>query len=124
MEFKKRLVETEFISKSKCLVLREFVCKLIDLQSFTFISTLLILSNTVTLAMDRYPISRAEQNALEQANLVFTITFAVEMVLKLIGYGLKKYVSDSLNIFDAVIVIISLTESILDSVSINLSSGR
>ena len=77
-------------------------------------STLLILSNTITLAMDRYPISRAEQIALEQANLVFTFTFAGEMVLKLFGYGLKKYVSDSLNIFDAVIVIISVTENILD----------
>jgi hypothetical protein len=74
--------------------------------------------------MDRYPISKQEQAALEQANLVFTFTFAVEMVLKLFGYGVRKYIADGLNIFDGVIVIISLTESILDLVSINMSSGR
>jgi hypothetical protein len=73
--------------------------------------------------MDRYPISRSDASALEEANLVFTIGFALEMVLKLIGYGFFKYAKDGLNIFDATIVIVSLTESILDSVHISLSSG-
>ena len=45
------------------------------------------------------------------------------MIIKLIGYGFIKYCNDGLNIFDAAIVIISLTESILDSVHISFTSG-
>lgn len=57
------------------------------------------------------------------ANLVFTIAFAFEMFIKLLGYGFIKYCSDGLNIFDAIIVIVSLTESILASVNISFTSG-
>lgn len=97
--------------------------KVIDTTAFTVLSTLFILANTVTLSMDRYPMPESEIAALELANLVFTIAFAIEMFLKLIGYGVYKYCSDGLNIFDAAIVIVSLTESILDSADITLSSG-
>ena len=50
---------------------------------------------------------------LEIANTVFTIWFLVEFLLKLIGSGLKNYLRDSFNIFDAIIVIFSVIELIL-----------
>jgi hypothetical protein len=61
------------------------------IRSFLFIviTTLLILANTVTLALDRYPISVNEVNKLEFANLIFTILFILEMVILLFGYGVK-----------------------------------
>lgn len=46
---------------------------------------------------------------------MFTIIFALEMVLKLLGLGLKDYVKDGFNIFDAVIVVFSLFELMGDS---------
>ena len=46
------------------------------------------------------------------------------MVIKLFGFGFKKYVSDGFNIFDGVIVIISLLELFLASESSGLSVLR
>ena len=40
--------------------------------------------------------------------MVFSIIFAVEMLLKLAAYGLVKYVSDGFNVFDGLIVILRL----------------
>merc|ERR1719197_1517543 len=41
-------------------------------------------------------------------NLFFVIVFTVEMVLKLIGFGLRQYMNDSWNVFDGFIVVGSL----------------
>ena len=41
---------------------------------------------------------------------MFTIVFALEMVLKLFGLGIRKYLSDGFNIFDGIIVLLSLVE--------------
>lgn len=57
----------------------------LDSQWFTLITTMAILANLITLAMDRHPISNKEKAALETANLAFTIVFAVEMAMKLLG---------------------------------------
>lgn len=49
------------------------------------------------------------------ANIVFTILFAIEMILSLIGLGLVEYVKSGFNIFDAVIVIVSVFDLIMMS---------
>lgn len=41
---------------------------------------------------------------------MFTIIFTIEVVLKLVGLGVRDYCADRFNIFDAVIVIVSLLE--------------
>lgn len=48
--------------------------------------------------------------AQDIGNVLFTIVFALEMVLKLFGLGIKKYVADNFNVFDGIIVIVSLVE--------------
>ncbi len=80
---------------------------------FNFIVLLAILGNTVVLALDRHPIPWEEYQALENANLALYCFFLVEMVLKLIGLGLKGYTSDRFNIFDGVIVLFSTIEIII-----------
>ncbi len=52
---------------------------------------------------------------LTSLNLFFTVLFALEMVSKLIGMGPKEYVRDTFNIFDGVIVILSIVELLVDS---------
>lgn len=47
------------------------------------------------------------------ANLFFTVIFAVEMLLKLYGFGCNKYVQDNFNNFDAFIVIMSYVELVV-----------
>ena len=48
--------------------------------------------------------------AQDIANIVFTVLFALEMVLSMIGLGIKEYCNDGFNIFDAIIVLLSLVD--------------
>ncbi|EPQ10885.1 Voltage-dependent T-type calcium channel subunit alpha-1I [Myotis brandtii] len=49
-------------------------------------------------------------NVLEICNVVFTSMFALEMLLKLAAFGLFDYLRNPYNIFDSIIVIISIWE--------------
>jgi len=73
-----------------------------------------ILINTITLSLDRFPISDSESFIHEKINSISTFVFIVEMLIKIIGLGLKTYLSDSMNLFDCVVCIVSLIEFILN----------
>lgn len=53
------------------------------------------------------------ESLMESANSLFTWIFIVELMLKLIAFGISKYVSDTMNIFDGVIVLFSLFEMLV-----------
>jgi len=78
---------------------------------FGAVINLLIILNTIVLATDRYPISDLETKISEYINLVFTISFFFEMIIKLFGLGIKQYVKDRFNLFDMVIVLLSLADT-------------
>ena len=69
-----------------------------------------ILINSVIMAIDHYGISKKTESNLYYANMVLTIVFAIEMVVKIFGLGIKEYLRDGFNIFDATIIIIGLLE--------------
>jgi voltage-dependent calcium channel L type alpha-1D len=73
----------------------------------------LILLNTLSLASEHYEEDPAVTETNVVANLFFTVIFAVEMVLKLYGFGCKKYVADNFNNFDAFIVTMSYVELVV-----------
>ena len=81
--------------------------------SFTLFITLLIIANTVVLALDKYPEDPQEKKISEILNEVFTWAFVIEMVIKLFGLGFKDYAKDSFNLFDALIVVLSIVDMIL-----------
>jgi len=85
--------------------------------------TIAIIVNTFLLALDRYPISKKDQTMLEEFNVVLTWVFIVEMVIKLNGFGIKGYLSDSFNIFDGTVVMISVFEMILEAVLGGFKAG-
>lgn len=72
--------------------------------------TLCIILNTVVLALDRYPITKSETFLLEMLNLVFSLIFFLEMIIKLIGLGIRGYFKDAFNSFDCFIVVISCVD--------------
>lgn len=78
----------------------------------TFIN-LTIIANTIVLAQDRFNIDPKTLQKLENANLVFFTVFAIEMVLKIIGLGFRIYAHDNFNLFDALIVGVSLIDILL-----------
>lgn len=85
--------------------------------------TVAIIVNTFLLALDRYPISKKDQTMLEDFNVVLTWVFIVEMFIKINGFGIKGYLSDSFNIFDGTVVMISVFEMILEAVLGGFKAG-
>ena len=83
---------------------------LVTSVSFNFFIFLLILANTATLAAYHYDESDEQIFVLQVFNEIFTWTFFLEMILKIIGLGFKNYRKDGYNLFDAVIVVISLVD--------------
>lgn len=69
-----------------------------------------IILNTVALAMEYDGMSAQYSQVLSDFNLVFTALFAAELVVKLIGLGFWDYVRDKFNLFDALVVAMSLVE--------------
>ncbi|XP_041087621.1 sodium channel protein type 4 subunit alpha B-like [Polyodon spathula] len=72
--------------------------------------TICIVLNTLFMAMEHYPMSLDFENVLVVGNLVFTGIFAAEMVFKLIALDPYYYFQTGWNIFDSIIVTLSLVE--------------
>ncbi|KAH0626962.1 hypothetical protein JD844_002291 [Phrynosoma platyrhinos] len=72
--------------------------------------TICIVLNTVFMAMEHYPMTEEFDNVLTVGNLVFTGIFTAEMVLKLIALDPYEYFQVGWNIFDSIIVTLSLVE--------------
>lgn len=62
------------------------------------------------MSMEHYDQDDNLTNAINYGNSTLTCIFACEMVLKLFGYGIKAYVKDGFNDFDAIVVIVGLLE--------------
>mmetsp|Transcript_12187 Transcript_12187/g.18831 ORF Transcript_12187/g.18831 Transcript_12187/m.18831 type:complete len:342 (+) Transcript_12187:637-1662(+) len=83
---------------------------------FNALITFIIVLNTIALSMEKYPEhdpNTTTARILTVGNLVFTIIFTIEVILKLIGLGVRGYSSDTFNLFDAFIVMVSLMEMAL-----------
>ncbi|XP_005393346.1 PREDICTED: sodium channel protein type 9 subunit alpha [Chinchilla lanigera] len=78
--------------------------------------TICIVLNTLFMAMEHHPMTDEFKNVLAVGNLVFTGIFAAEMVLKLIAMDPYKYFQVGWNIFDSLIVTLSLVELFLADV--------
>ena len=48
--------------------------------------------------------------ALETINIIFVSIFGMEVVIKLLGYGVTTYLSEGQNVFDGLIVIVRYTK--------------
>lgn len=75
----------------------------------TFIAAIII-ANTILLAMDSYPPNAIMNKRVELANLVCSVVFFFEMMIKLIGLGFKGYLMDPMNQFNCVIVLTSIVD--------------
>ncbi|XP_070813040.1 sodium channel protein type 2 subunit alpha isoform X2 [Pituophis catenifer annectens] len=72
--------------------------------------TICIVLNTLFMAMEHYPMTQQFNNVLSVGNLVFTGIFTAEMFLKIIAKDPYYYFQEGWNIFDGIIVSLSLME--------------
>ena len=71
---------------------------------------LCVILNTITLATDGLI---EDSPIINKMGFAFTYIFTLEMIIKLLGFGVVGYVKDKMNCFDAFIVILSLVEMIV-----------
>ncbi|CAM1312536.1 CACNA1G (predicted) [Pycnogonum litorale] len=76
-------------------------------QNFILLS---ILVNTLSMGIEYHNQPDELTVAVETSNMVFTGIFAFEMLLKIIADGFFGYLSNGFNLFDGVIVVLSLIE--------------
>uniref|UniRef100_A0A671VPJ1 Calcium voltage-gated channel subunit alpha1 I n=1 Tax=Sparus aurata TaxID=8175 RepID=A0A671VPJ1_SPAAU len=69
-----------------------------------------ILINTISMGIEHHEQPEELTNVLEICNIVFTSMFSLEMILKITAFGSFSYLRNPYNVFDGVIVIISVCE--------------
>ena len=78
--------------------------------------TLCVLVNTIGMGMEAYDMDAKLKADLDLMNDIFTWIFIVELVIKLLARGVKKYVSEKFNLLDGGVVLLSIVEIIMNSV--------
>ncbi|NXY60401.1 CAC1G protein, partial [Callaeas wilsoni] len=84
--------------------------KIVDSKYFGRGIMVAILINTLSMGIEYHEQAKELTNALEISNIVFTSLFALEMLLKVLVYGPFGYIKNPYNIFDGIIVVISVWE--------------
>uniref|UniRef100_A0A8D0E689 Voltage-dependent L-type calcium channel subunit alpha n=1 Tax=Salvator merianae TaxID=96440 RepID=A0A8D0E689_SALMN len=90
---------------------------------FEYLMFFLITLNTICLGMQHYNQSETMNQISDVLNVVFTILFTVEMILKLTAFKAKGYFGDPWNVFDFLIVIGSIIDVILSQIDTILASS-
>nr|AAP20106.1 voltage-sensitive sodium channel alpha-subunit [Pediculus humanus] len=98
------------------LKFQEFVALLVFDPFVELFITLCIVVNTLFMALDHHDMDKDMDRALKSGNYFFTATFAIEATLKLIAMSPKFYFQEGWNIFDFIIVALSLLELGLENV--------
>eukprot|EP00058_Branchiostoma_floridae_P000986 XP_002586474.1 hypothetical protein BRAFLDRAFT_287750 [Branchiostoma floridae] len=84
-------------------------------QAFEVVIMAFIMFNMLTMMMEHEGSSQKFKDILEKINLVFIAVFTGEMVWKMIAFG-PKYFSQGWNIFDFVVVVMSIITQGLEDV--------
>ncbi|NXH51612.1 SCN5A protein, partial [Rhabdornis inornatus] len=92
-----------------------FLFDIVTSQMFDVVIMGLICLNMVTMMVETYEQSETKTNILSKINILFVTIFTAECVLKLLALR-QYYFSNAWNIFDLVVVIMSLVALLLSSI--------
>ena len=113
---------TEF--KGKMILARKYLVLFIQSSFCENFFLLVVLVNTVVLSLYGYLNTSNQIATLDTINSDLTFIFIAEMGLKIIGYGVLGYVMNLMNIFDGAIVVVSVIDLLVSSVTTNISAFR
>ena len=100
--------------------------KIVNSKLYNFVIFSFIIANSSALAAEDYSMSTKRQIILSALNDVFTWVFTADMLVKILGLGFNNFINDSFNVFDSIVVSLSIIEWVL-SHTLNtaaLSSSR
>uniref|UniRef100_A0A4W6F591 Voltage-dependent L-type calcium channel subunit alpha n=1 Tax=Lates calcarifer TaxID=8187 RepID=A0A4W6F591_LATCA len=90
---------------------------------FEYLMFFLIMLNTLCLGMQHCNQSDHVTKLSDTLNLIFTVLFTVEMILKLMAFKARGYFGDPWNVFDFIIVVGSVVDVILSEVDTALAAS-
>ncbi|XP_040050364.2 voltage-dependent L-type calcium channel subunit alpha-1D isoform X24 [Gasterosteus aculeatus] len=96
----------------------------VNSTGFEYVMFVLIILNTLCLAIQHHGQSHLFNYAMDILNMVFTGVFTVEMILKLIAFKPRNYFADAWNTFDALIVVGSVVDIAITEVNNTEDSAR
>ncbi|XP_016316607.1 voltage-dependent L-type calcium channel subunit alpha-1D-like isoform X6 [Sinocyclocheilus anshuiensis] len=96
----------------------------VNSTGFEYVMFVLIVLNTLCLAIQHQGQSRFFNYGMDILNMVFTGVFAVEMILKLVAFKPKHYFADAWNTFDALIVVGSIVDIAITEINNTEGSAR
>uniref|UniRef100_A0A8C8A2X0 Voltage-dependent L-type calcium channel subunit alpha n=1 Tax=Oryzias sinensis TaxID=183150 RepID=A0A8C8A2X0_9TELE len=91
----------------------------VNSTGFEYVMFVLIILNTLCLAIQHYGQSHLFNYAMDILNMVFTGVFTVEMILKLIAFKPRNYFADAWNTFDALIVVGSVVDIAITEINVS-----
>ncbi|XP_054027181.1 sodium channel protein type 5 subunit alpha [Dryobates pubescens] len=94
---------------------QRFLFDIVTCQVFDVVVMFLICLNMVIMMVETYEQSEMKTNILNKFNILFIAIFTAECVLKLVALR-QYYFSNAWNIFDLVVVIMSLVASLLSGI--------
>uniref|UniRef100_A0A672IEZ9 Voltage-dependent L-type calcium channel subunit alpha n=1 Tax=Salarias fasciatus TaxID=181472 RepID=A0A672IEZ9_SALFA len=86
---------------------------------FEYLMFFLIMLNTLCLGMQHCSQSENVTKLSNTLNLIFTVLFTVEMILKLLAFKARGYFGDPWNVFDFIIVVGSVVDVILSEINVS-----
>jgi len=89
---------------------KRFLYSLVSSKAFNNLVTCVIILNTVILASDHYPSTPVFDTNINAANFTCTLFFLLDMLLKMAALGIREYCNSGFNLFDALIVLMSIIE--------------
>ncbi|XP_012271946.2 voltage-dependent T-type calcium channel subunit alpha-1H [Orussus abietinus] len=89
---------------------RRWIKKLVEHKYFQQGILLAILINTLSMGIEYHNQPDELTVIVEISNIVFSAVFAIEMLLKIIAEGPFGYISNGFNVFDGVVVVLSVVE--------------
>ncbi|XP_051987465.1 voltage-dependent T-type calcium channel subunit alpha-1H-like isoform X1 [Xyrauchen texanus] len=91
---------------------RDRLNRIVDSKYFNRGIMFAILINTLSMGIEYHEQPEELTDILEISNIVFTSMFVLEMLFKLLAFGIFGYIRNPYNIFDGIIVVISVWEII------------
>ncbi|XP_051994917.1 voltage-dependent T-type calcium channel subunit alpha-1H-like isoform X1 [Xyrauchen texanus] len=91
---------------------RDRLIRIVDSKYFNRGIMIAILINTLSMGIEYHEQPEELTDILEISNIVFTSMFVLEMLFKLLAFGIFGYIRNPYNIFDGIIVVISVWEII------------
>ncbi|GFR46010.1 hypothetical protein Agub_g7488 [Astrephomene gubernaculifera] len=83
-------------------------------KQLEYTTAALIVANTAIMCINWHGMPTNIEQATNYTNYGFTIYFLLELIVKLTAFGFRKYFRDGMNIFDALVVLVSTVELIID----------